>query len=588
MPGFGNNEFMQASFTNPANPEQAMEPLALARPGVSTQSVQATRPITSARPDTPTEPAALRKPVANMALNSRAEELKAQLIKSKEERAKAKNAQKPDRAVAGTLDPTSQEMASLLRGSPTMPRNQPKGPRSGSIVYSTGPKNITKDIISGNTGPNLARKTSACEILGRPKADENEVAKLIESGRAAVEENYKKNLSSNGLPTSGIGPSPDDTKIVQNNAQSKGSQTQLNLIHSKPASTQARASQDIEQRRAVSKEEYEKVQTDELVLEVVRKEKLPSTPSAVEMQGLIGLHRSTITPDKKPAPRHEYPGQRGSNANTIDKPRLDSCGKDNDNSNAKNSTNTIHSLKEEKHSPLEKVLSNDDLRDWLKLTKWDNLAHRKRALGRHRAIIAINTEKTTERAHLLDSAAKIEALDKEKAKLEAQTTDDEDVFADRFPGRSKTRSTARGGSDEDSVNSPGQVTEPTPASVAPRKRSFSTFSNANHVSVRPKSRRHYASDVRRSSPSNSGKELFHDRHDRRGRSRERRSYGDRRDMSPSLKSFLEREDTREEREAAARRHNTTFRGYHRDEHRPYRGYRWRGRGRGRGDFDDRR
>ncbi|KFZ15045.1 hypothetical protein V501_02901 [Pseudogymnoascus sp. VKM F-4519 (FW-2642)] len=589
MPGFGNNEFIQASFTNPANPEQAMEPLALARPGVSTHSVQATRPITSARPDTPTEPAALRKPVANMALNSRAEELKAQLIKSKEERAKAKIAQKPDGTVAGTLDPTSQEMASLLRGSPTMPKNQPKGPRSGYIVSSTGPKNITKEIISGNTGPNLARKTLACEILGRPKADENEVAKLIEAGRAAVEENYKKNLSSNRLPTLGIGPSPDATKVVQNTAQSKGSQTQLNLMHSKPASTQVRASQDIEQRRTVPKEEHEKVQTDELVLEVVRKEKLPSTPSAVEMQGLIGFHRSTITPDKKPALRHEYSGQRGSNANTIDKPRLDSCGKDKDNSNAKNSINTIHSPKEEKHSPLEKVLlSNDDLRDWLKLTKWDNLAHRKRALGRHRAIIAINTEKATKKAHLLESAAKIEALDKEKAKLEAQMTDDEDVFANRFPGRSKTRSTARGGSDEDSVNSPGQVTEPTPASVPPRKRSFSTFSNANYLSVRPNSRRYHASDARRSSPSNSGKELFHDRHDRRGRSRERRSYEDRRDMSPRLKSFLEREDAREEREAAAHRHNTGFRGYHRDEHRPYRGYRWRGRGRGRGDFDDRR
>jgi hypothetical protein len=527
-----------------------------------------------------------------MALNSRAEELKAQLIKSKEERAKAKNALKAAEAVTDALDPTSQEMASLLRGSPTMPRNQSKGPTSGSVVSSTSSKNIVKGIIPGNSGPKLARKTSACEILGRPKADENEVTKLIEAGRAAAEESQKKNLSSNGLPASRIRPSLDAASIVQNNAESKGSQTQPNLMHSKPASTQPRASQDIEQKKTVSKGQQEKVQTDELVLEVVGKEKFPSTPSAVGRQGLTSFHSSTITPDKKLAPKHEYTGQRGSNANTIDKPRLDSSSKDKDNSNAKNSTNTIHSLKEDKHSPLEKaLLSNDDLRDWLKLTKWDDLAHRRRALGRHRAITAIDTKKATEKAHLLESAAKIEALNKEKAKLVAETTDDEDGFGDRFgdrfPGRLKT-STARVDSDKDSVESLHQVTKPTPASVTPRKRSFSTFSNANHLSLRPNSRRYHASDVRRSSPSNSGKELFHDRHERRGRSRERHSYEDRRDMSPSLRSFLEREDAREEREAAARRHNGAFRGYHRDEHRPYRGYRWRGRGRGRGHFDERR
>ncbi|OBT73720.1 hypothetical protein VF21_07184 [Pseudogymnoascus sp. 05NY08] len=590
MPGFGNNEFIQAAFTNPAHPEQvqAMEPVALAHPGVPTQSVLATRPIAPALPGTPTEPAALRKPVSNMALNSRAEELKAQLIKSKEERAKAKNALKPNAAVADTLDPTSQEMASLLRGSPTMPSNQSKGPSSGSVVSSTSSKVIVTGIIPGNAGPKLARKTSACEILGRPKADENEVTKLIEAGRAAAEENYKKNPSSNALSASRIGPSPDATRVVQNNAQSKGSQTQLNLMYSKPASTQARLSQDIEQKRTISKEKHEKFQTDELVLEVVRREQLPSTPSPVERQGLIRFHSSTITSDSKPVPRHLYSGQRGSNANTIAKPRLDSCGKDKDNSNAKNSTNTIHSPKKDKHSSLGKVLlSNDDLRDWLKLTKWDDLAHRRRALGRHRAITAIDTKKATEEAHLLESAAKIEALDKEKAKLEAEMTDDEDGFSDRFPGRPKTTSTARGGSDKDSVSTLDQATKPTPASVAPRKRSFSTFSNANHVPLRPNSRRYHASDIRRSSPSNSGKELFHDRHERRGRSRERRSYEDRRDMSPSLKSFLEREDAREAREAAARRHNAAIRGYHR-EHRPYRDYRGRGRGRGRGDFDERR
>lgn len=519
-----------------------------------------------------------------MALNSRAEELKAQLIKSKDERAKAKNALKAAEAVTDALDPTSQEMASLLRGSPTMPRNQSKGPTSGSVVSSTSSKNI---IIPGNAGPKLARKTSACEILGRPKADENEVTKLIEAGRAASEENYKNNLCSNGLPASRIRPSPDAASVVQNNAQLKGSQTQLNLMHSKPALTRPRASQDIEQKKTVLKEQQEKVQRDELVLVVVGKQKFPSTPRAVERQGLTRFHSSTITPDKKLA-RHECPGLRGSNANTIDKPRLDSSSKDKDNSNAKNSTNTIHIAKEDKHSPLEKVLlSNDDLRDWLKLTKWDDHAHRRRALGRHRAITAIDTENATEKSYLLESAAKIEALNKEKAKLVAEMTDDEDGFSDRFPGRPKT-ATARVGSDKDSVDSLDQVTKPTPASVTPRKRSFSTFSNATHLSLRPNSRRYHASDVRRSSPSNSGKELFHDRHGRRGRSRERPSYKDRRDMSPSLRSFLEREDAREEREAAARRHNTAFRGYHRDEHRPYRGYRWRGRGRGRGDFDERR
>ncbi|OAF63197.1 hypothetical protein VC83_00184 [Pseudogymnoascus destructans] len=580
MPGFGNNEFIQAYFTNPANPEQAqaMEPVALAHPGVSTQSVPATRPIKSARPDTPTEPAALRKPVANMALNSRAEELKSQLIKSKEERAKAKNALKADEAVTGALDPTSQEMASLLRGSPTMPRNQSKGPMSGSIVSSTSPKNIARGIIPGNTGPRLARKTSACEILGRPKADDNEVTKLIEAGRVAAEDNYKKHLSSNALPASSIGPSPDAARVVQNNVQSKGSQTQLNLMHSKPASTQARAFQDIEQKRTVPNEQQEKVQTEELVQEAVGKEKSPSTPSVVERQGLIRFQSSTITRDKKPAPRHEYIEQRGSSANTIDKPRLYSCDKDKDNSNAKNSTNTIPSPKEDKHSPLEKVLlSNDELRDWLKLTKWDDLAHRRSALGRHRAITAIDTEKATEKAHLLESAAKIEALDKEKAKLEAQTTDDEDGFGGRFPGHSKTRSTARGGSYKGSVSSLDQATKPTPASVNPRKRSFSTFSSANHLPVRPNSRRYHASDVQRSSPGNSGKELFHDRHEHRGRSRERRSYEDRRNMSPSLRSFLEREDAREARETAARRHNAGFRGYNREGNRPYRDYRSRPR-----------
>lgn len=513
-----------------------------------------------------------------MALTTRAVELKAQLIKSKEERAKAKTAPKADKAGADSLDPTSQEMASLLRGSPTKPSNQSKGPTSGSSVSSTSPENIPRRFVVVNTGSKSTRNENPAEY---------EVTKLITDGKAAAEEDYKKHLGANGLPASKIRPSADVAGVVQNNAQSKGSQTKLNLMHSKPASSQVKAFHVTEQKRTISEEPKEKVQTEEVVLEVVGKGKLPSTPNVVEDQVPIKSHSSTITQDKMPAPRHEYPGRRGSNANTIDKSRIDSCDKDKDNSNARNSTNTIHSPREDKHSPLEKVLlSNDDLRDWLKLTKWDDLAHRKRALERHRAITSIDTEK----ARLLESVAKIEALDKEKAKLVAKMKEDEDGFGDKSPRGPTTKPTARvvGGSDTDSLDSHDQTTKPTAASATPRKRSFSSFTNSNRIPLQPNSRRSRAADAQRSSPSNTRREFFDDRHEHRGRSRERRGFNDTRDMSPRLRAFLEREDAREARETAARRHNTELRGNHREESRPYRGYRGQYRGRGRGYIDERR
>ncbi|KFY88661.1 hypothetical protein V500_06202 [Pseudogymnoascus sp. VKM F-4518 (FW-2643)] len=576
MPGFGNNGYLQTAFTNPANLEEAHPSgsVAMTHPGVSTQSVPPIRPIAAAQTDAPTQPIALAKPTTSMALTTRAEELKAQLIKSKEERAKAKTAPKADKAGAGSLDPTSQEMASLLRGSPTKPRNMSKGPTSGSTVFSTSPESIPRRFVVVNTGSKSTRSENPAEY---------EVTKLIAAGKAAAEEDYKKHLGANGLPASKIGPSADVAGVVQNNAQSKGSQTKLNLMHSKPALSQVKAFHDTEQKRTVSEKPKEKVQTEE----VVGKGKLPSTPNVAVEQVPIKFHSSTITQDKMPAPRHGYPGRRGSNVNTIDKPRIDNCGKDKDNSNARNSTNTIHSPREDKHSPLEKILlSDDDLRDWLKLTKWDDLAHRKRALERHRAIIAIDTEK----ARLLESVAKIEALDKEKAKLVAKMIEDEDGFGDKSPRGPTTKSTARaiGGSDTDSLDSLDQTTKPTPASVTPRKRSFSSFTNSNRIPLQPNSRRSRAADAQRSSPSNTGRELFDDRHEHRGRSRERRGFNDPRDMSPRLRAFLEREDAREARETAARRHNAELRGNHREEYRSYRGYRGQYRGRGRGYIDERR
>ena len=368
-----------------------------------------------------------------MALTTRAEELKAQLIKSKEERAKAKTAPKADKAGAVSLDPTSQEMASLLRGSPTKPKNQSKGPMSGSAAFSTSPENIPRRFVVVNTGSKSTRNETPAEY---------EVTKLIAAGKAAAEEDYKKHLGANGLPASKVRPSADVAGVVQNNAQSKGSQTKLNLMYSKPASSQVKTFHVTEQKRTVSEEPKEKVQTEEFVLEVVRKGKLSSAPNVVEEQVPIKSHSSTITQDKMPAPRHGYPGRRGSNADTIDKPRIDSCDKDKDkvNSNARNSTNTIHNPREDKHSPLEKVLlSDDDLRDWLKLTKWDDLAHRKRALERHRAITAIDTEK----ARLLESVAKMEALDREKAKLVAKMIEEEDGFGDKSPRGPTTKSTTK-------------------------------------------------------------------------------------------------------------------------------------------------
>lgn len=402
-----------------------------------------------------------------MALNSRAEELKAQLIKSKEERAKAKNSLKPDEAGTDTLDPTSQEMASLLRGSPTKPSNYSKGPTSGSSVFSTSPENILKGIVTGTVGPISTRnEISAGGIAAEPKA-----------------------------------------------------------------------------------------------------------------------HSSTFEKDNRPVPRDGFSGRRGSYANTIGKPRIDTSNKDS--SNAKDRTNITHSPKGDGLSPLEKVLlSNNDVRDWLKLTKWDDLAHRKRALERHRAITAIDSE----RALLEESVAKIAALDKEKAKLVAETTDDEDGLGDKSPEGARATSTKQttDSSEPDSLDPPNQATKFTPASATPRKRSFSSFTNSNRIPLQPNSRRSRAADAHRLSTSNTGKELSHDRHEHRGRSRERRDFTDPRDMSPRLRAFLEREDAREAREAEARRYKTEFRGSHHEEHRPSRGYRGQFRSRYRGYGDGRR
>ncbi|KFY78093.1 hypothetical protein V499_02666 [Pseudogymnoascus sp. VKM F-103] len=92
----------------------------------------------------------------------------------------------------------------------------------------------------------------------------------------------------------------------------------------------------------------------------------------------------------------------------------------------------------------------------------------------------------------------------------------------------------------------------------------------------PNSRRTRVTDARRSSPSNSGKEPFYQRHQDRGRSRERRSHED------------NVEEAREARAAEARHHNAELRDNHRENYcRPYREYRGHGRGRGRGHFEGR-
>lgn len=516
-----------------------------------------------------------------MALNLRAEELKAQLIKSKEERAKAKNVQKT--VGADTLDPTSQEMASLLRGSPTVPRNQSRDIKSKCTVFSVSPKEIPRGVVVVNTGSKLTQNGNLTDVIAaESKAHEKEGTKLIAGSKSAAE-NYKKNIGASELRASNIQPSSDAGGVVQNNAQPKVSQTRPK------ATSQVKASQLIEQKTAISKELQETVQTKE----VVGKGGLPSAPSGVEKQILIKTPSSTVTQDKKPASRHEYSGRHGPDSNAVGRPRIDNCDKDKNNTSAKNGINTIHSPEEDGHSPLEKVLlSNDDLRDWLKMTKWDDTAHRRRVLERHRAITAIDTEK----ARLLESVVKIAALDKERDKLEAEMTEDEDEFGVKSPGRPPTRSTTRaiGSSDSDSEDPLGQATKPKAASVTPRKRSFSSFTNSNSIPLQSNSRRSRATDAQRSSTSNSGKDLFHDRHEHRGRSRERRGFNNPRNMSPRLRAFLDREEAREAREAredardaresAARRHNE-FRGNHRGDYRPYRGYRGYGRGRGRGDYD---
>ncbi|KFY29994.1 hypothetical protein V494_08336 [Pseudogymnoascus sp. VKM F-4513 (FW-928)] len=548
--GFGNNAFLETTFPKPADLEntQIIGPVAPAHLHASTQPASPIRPSTSAQVSGPPQPSALTRAASSMALNTRAEELKAQLIKSKAERAKAKGLLKIDGISASTLDPTSQEMASLLRGSPTMPKNSPKSLMSGS-TFSTLPENILKGTVEQISGP--------------------------KSTRIAIS-------------TSKVPPPPDKAGAVQSNPQSKGSQTKLNLMPSKPATSQVKAKviQNIDQ-KPVSKVSQKKVQAERIVLGVVGNGNLPSTPGVVKDQVLPRSQSSTTMRENKSTPRDEYSRRSGSNANIIDKPQVDIHNKDKDSSNARNSTTAIHSPKEDKHSSLEKVLlNNDDLRDWLKLTKWDDLAHRKRVLERHRTITTIDTEK----ALLLESVAKIEALDKEKAKLVAEMAEDEDGFGDKFPRGPPTRSTTKaiGSSDADSVDLFDKAKKPTAASVRTRKRSFSSYSNANHIPLRPNSRRNRATDARRSSPSNSGKEPFYKRHQDHGRSRERRSYEDIRDPSPDLRAFLEREEAREARAAEARRHNAELRDDHRENHRrPYREYRGHGRGRGRGHFEGR-
>ena len=531
-------------------------------------------------------------------MNTRAEELKAQLIKSKAERAKARTTPKADTAATNTLDPTSQEMASLFRGSPTKPRNQSKGHMVNSTVFPTTPENI-KGIHLANSGPmSTQNENSAGGIATEPRAHRDQVTKLIATYRAAAGEKFNGHQGASRLPTSSIRPLPNAVGAVPNNAQSKGSQTKFNLVHSKSATSQAKATQDIEQKSAISKESPEIIQAKEVVPEVAGEEILPSGPSFVEKQDLIKSRSSTTMQDSKPVPRYGFPGSSGSNANMIDKPRRDICDKDKDTSNAKDSTDIIHSPKEDKHTLLRKVLlSNGDLRDWLKLTKWDNLGYRKRALERHRSIIAIDTEK----ARLLESVAKIDVLNKEKSKLVAQITDDEKGFGDSSPGDPSAISTTRdiGGCNADSADHFDQATKSAVASATLRKRSFSSFTNANRIPLQPNSRRSHAGDARQSSPSNSRNGPSHQRHqdhrhsrEDRGRSHERRNYPGPRDMSPSLKAFLEREDAREAREAEARHHNTKFHSNQRENHRPYgeyRGqYRGQNRGRGRGYFNEHR
>ncbi|OBT64496.1 hypothetical protein VE03_05384 [Pseudogymnoascus sp. 23342-1-I1] len=584
MPGFGNNGFMQTAFTNTANPQEVQPQwsVAPAHSGLSTQSVPSIRSTTSAQLATPTQTIVLARPATSMALNSRAEELKAQLIKSKKERVKAKNGLKAEGAGASTLDPTSQEMASLLRGSPTVLRNLPKVSTGGSTVLSISPKEVLRGVVVNTESKSTRNQNPSGGTAAELKTHKIEVTKLLADDKATAE-NYKTHLGANGLPASKIQPSPDGARAVQDNAQSKGSQTKLNLMHSKPAVSQVAAFRDIGQKTTVSKELQEKVQTKECVLEVVGKGKLPSAPSAIEDKVHIKAHSSTTMQDKMPAPRHEYPGRRGSSSNTTDKTRIDDCAKGKNNSSARNGANTVHSPKGDRNSSLEKVLlSNDDLRDWLKMTKWDDLAHRKRALERHRTITAIDTEK----ARLLETVAKIEALDKEKAKIEAEMTEDEGEVGVKSPGHPAKRSTPRafGISNSDSEDSADQAKKRTAPSVTHKKRSFSSFANSNRTALEPNSRRSRATDTQRSSTSNSGKDLFQDRHEHRGRSRERRGFTDTRDMSPRLRAFLDREEAREAREVEARHHNE-FRGFYRGDFRPYRGYRGHGRGRGRGNFD---
>ncbi|OBT54831.1 hypothetical protein VE04_05703 [Pseudogymnoascus sp. 24MN13] len=97
-----------------------------------------------------------------------------------------------------------------------------------------------------------------------------------------------------------------------------------------------------------------------------------------------------------------------------------------------------------------------------------------------------------------------------------------------------------------------------------------------------------ATDARRSSPSNSGKEPFYQRHQDRGRARERRRHEDVRDLSPDLRAFLEREEAREARAVEARHHNAELRDNHRENYcRPYREYRGHGRGLGGRHFEGR-
>ncbi|KFX87177.1 hypothetical protein V490_08471 [Pseudogymnoascus sp. VKM F-3557] len=589
MPGFVDNGFLQTSFTNPANSEevQSLGSAAAAHPGVSALSTPSIQPTPSA------QPIVSAKPTASMGLTAGEQELqqlRARLIKIKEERAKAKPSTTSNETGADTVDPTSQEMASLLRGSPPTPKKESNGTTRGSTGYPALPTTVEKGISTGNTGAKSNKNgTSVGGIAAEKETRENRAPGLIAASKAATRENCKP-VPANRLPVSKSQPPSDAIVLVSDNIQSKGSQTKLNMMHAKPATSQVKASGNIEQNNTVSKGSQEKIRTEVHALEITGKGKLPSAPSVMKEQALMKSQSSTIMGAKKPAPGCEPLRLLGSNANanTIDKPKIDVCNRNKDNSSEKNNASTVHSPREDKHTTLEKVLlSNEDLRDWLKLTKWDDLAHRRRALERHRAIAAIDTEK----ARLLETVAKIAVLDKEKAKIAAEVTDDEDGFGDKPVEGPKTESTT-GSIDSSESNSPDSRhnDKRAPDLVKSKKRSFSSFTNSNHHARQPNSRRSRAADTRRHSRSNTRKELFYQRHEERGRSRgprDPRNYRDLRDISPDLRAFLERDD---EREAEERRREPEFRSNHREEHWQSRGYRgqYRGRYRGRGSYDWRR